>query len=328
MQNYQFDVFLSYASEDRRIVDELTWALQARGVRVWRDHLVLAVGDSLRRSIDDGLSKSRYGIVLLSPHFFAKGWPQRELDSLVTRELAEGQKVVLPVWHDVDVHAVRTYSAALADKVALQTILGVSAVADRIASMLGLPCAVVHGANHGFYYKRMELAAEVSDGGTRWTSIKRSTVVATADGISGVGTSFRIDDLVPGSLEDKVEEGDVILEELAADHPRANERFFRFEQPLRTGQECTFTYVRRFRKARPQLSDMLVKKGASGCGEAVVRVQFDVAPLSLVYRTTDRSELMVFCEEPVRPEERTNCARRIWNPDIAMSYGLYWTYAI
>ncbi len=327
MQNHHFDVFLSYASEDRRIVDELTWALKARGVRVWRDDLVLTVGDSLRRSIDDGLSKSRYGIVLLSPHFFAKGWPQRELDGLVTRELAEGQKVVLPIWHEVDVHSVRTYSAALADKVALHTTLGLGAVADRIASLLGLHTAA-HEARHGFYYKRMDLAAEISDAGTRWTSRKRLTVVATVDDLVGVGTSFRIDDLLPGSLEDEVEEGEVILEELAAGHPRAKERFFRFDRPLRTGQECVFTYVRRFRKAKPQLSDMLVKKGASRCERAILRVTFDTAPSSLVYRTTDRSEVVTLCEEPVRREERTNCVREISNPDIAMSYGLYWTYGI
>ena len=30
------------------------------------------VGDRLRESIDSGLSQSRFGIVVLSPHFFAK----------------------------------------------------------------------------------------------------------------------------------------------------------------------------------------------------------------------------------------------------------------
>jgi len=70
--------------------------LRARGIRVWFDAFTLTVGDSLRRSIDDGLAKSRYGIVVVSPSFLQKQWPQRELDGLVARESA-GVKVILPV---------------------------------------------------------------------------------------------------------------------------------------------------------------------------------------------------------------------------------------
>jgi TIR domain len=52
-------------------------------------------------SIDDGLRRSRYGVVILSPDFFRKGWPKEELDGLVTRQTSEGRKVILPVWHNV-----------------------------------------------------------------------------------------------------------------------------------------------------------------------------------------------------------------------------------
>ena len=46
------------------------------------EKFTLRVGDSLRRSIDNGLRNSRYGIVVLSEAFFSKEWPQRELDGL------------------------------------------------------------------------------------------------------------------------------------------------------------------------------------------------------------------------------------------------------
>jgi hypothetical protein len=46
------------------------------------DEFTLSVGDRLRRSIDRGLANCRYGIVILSPMFFGKEWPQRELDGL------------------------------------------------------------------------------------------------------------------------------------------------------------------------------------------------------------------------------------------------------
>jgi hypothetical protein len=39
---------------------------------VWFDEFTLKVGDSLRRTIDHGLGYSRFGVVVLSPAFFAK----------------------------------------------------------------------------------------------------------------------------------------------------------------------------------------------------------------------------------------------------------------
>ena len=56
--------------------------LVSAGLKVWYDDFSLKVGDSLRRSLDEGLSKSRFGVVILSPSFFKKEWPQKELDGL------------------------------------------------------------------------------------------------------------------------------------------------------------------------------------------------------------------------------------------------------
>lgn len=75
----EWDVFISHASEDKEFVRPLADALIARGLRVWYDEFELKVGDHLRRSIDRGLVRSRYGIVVLSPAFFAKHWPQTEV---------------------------------------------------------------------------------------------------------------------------------------------------------------------------------------------------------------------------------------------------------
>lgn len=79
-----YDVFLSHASEDKaEVVVPLAEALAARGVRVWLDRQQLTLGDSLSRRIDEGLTQSRFGVVVLSPSFFAKEWPQRELDGKI-----------------------------------------------------------------------------------------------------------------------------------------------------------------------------------------------------------------------------------------------------
>ena len=127
-----WDVFISHASEDKGpLVDELARALRAAGLSVWYDDFTLTIGDSLRRSIDKGLARSKFGVVVLSPAFFAKEWPQRELDGLVSRE-AEGNKVVLPIWHSVDVEYVRRFSPTLADRLGISSERGVEAITAAV----------------------------------------------------------------------------------------------------------------------------------------------------------------------------------------------------
>lgn len=75
-----WDVFISHAWEDKEeVAHPLAEALKAKGLSVWYDKFTLKIGDSLRQSIDNGLSKSRYGVVILSKSFFAKKWPKNEL---------------------------------------------------------------------------------------------------------------------------------------------------------------------------------------------------------------------------------------------------------
>jgi len=117
----EYDAFISHASEDKEaLVRPLAEALVRRGLKIWYDEFQLKVGDSLRRSIDAGLARSRFGIVVLSPSFFDKNWPQYELDGLVEKEMTGG-KVILPLWHKVSKNEVVHYSPSLADKVALNT---------------------------------------------------------------------------------------------------------------------------------------------------------------------------------------------------------------
>jgi TIR domain len=80
---HEWDVFISHASEDKEaIARPLAEALVNAGLKVWYEAFSLKLGDSLRQSIDRGLAQSRYGVVILSPNFFEKQWPQRELNGL------------------------------------------------------------------------------------------------------------------------------------------------------------------------------------------------------------------------------------------------------
>jgi|GEM_PF-1672458 len=120
-QNKRWDVFISHASEDKdTFVRPLAMLLRSMGVSVWYDEFALRIGDSLSRSIDQGLANSRFGVVVISPHFIKKRWPEYELRGLVARDIDEG-RVILPIWHGVTRKEVVAFSPPLADTVAINT---------------------------------------------------------------------------------------------------------------------------------------------------------------------------------------------------------------
>jgi hypothetical protein len=134
----EYDLFISHASQDKAdFVEPLAEILSKMGFRVWYDDFILKVGDSISRSIDKGIARSSYGLVVLSPHFFAKQWTERELAGLTTREVAGRKKLILPVWHNVTHEDVMEYSPTLADKKALDTRqMNLEEIARSIAEVL------------------------------------------------------------------------------------------------------------------------------------------------------------------------------------------------
>lgn len=133
----EYDLFISHASEDKEeLVRPLAIALEGLGVKVWYDEFTLKVGDSLRRSIDGGLSNSRFGTVVLSSSFFAKNWTQYELDGMTAKEM-DGRKMILPIWHKVTKSEVIKFSPTLADKVALNSsVHSTEEIAQLIADVV------------------------------------------------------------------------------------------------------------------------------------------------------------------------------------------------
>lgn len=132
-------MFVCHAGEDKDdVARPLAEALRAASLDVWFDEFELQIGSSLRRNIDMGLANSRFGVVILSPAFFDKGWSNYELDGLVTREVAGGGQIILPVWHRVTKAEVVGYSPSLADKLARNTAdFTVAEIASEIAEVSG-----------------------------------------------------------------------------------------------------------------------------------------------------------------------------------------------
>jgi hypothetical protein len=132
-----FDAFISHAWEDKDdFVRELAERLQAQRIEVWYDEFSLKVGDSLRRSIDLGLSKSRFGIVVFSKSFFDKQWTNWELDGLVQRQNSSDYNLIIPIWHGIDKKEMLEYSPSLVDKIAIKSSRGMDYVVKQVDSII------------------------------------------------------------------------------------------------------------------------------------------------------------------------------------------------
>lgn len=130
-ESKDMDIFICHATEDKEeVARPIAERLEEAGWRVWFDDFELRLGDRLRAVIDDGLGRSRYGAVILSPRFLArKPWTEHELDGLMSREVAGGgAKVILPIWHEVSFEQVDGYSPALAARLASSTEQGLDKV--------------------------------------------------------------------------------------------------------------------------------------------------------------------------------------------------------
>ena len=101
---YEYDVFVSHANANKQsFVDSLYDQLNRLRIRIWYDSTEIDWGDGLKEKIQEGLSKCRFGIVILSPEFIDRKWTNQELTELLTRQNESHEKVVLPLLYNLTV---------------------------------------------------------------------------------------------------------------------------------------------------------------------------------------------------------------------------------
>jgi hypothetical protein len=132
------EVFVCHDSRDKKeIANEVAERLMRLGCRVWYDDFSLAVGDSLRESIECGLKKAEKCILILSPRFLSNGgWTKAEFNSIFSIEVGQRQNIILPVWAGVTRSQVLAYSPMLADRVGVNWSLGSKEVVRRLLSSI------------------------------------------------------------------------------------------------------------------------------------------------------------------------------------------------
>ncbi|MEZ2407148.1 toll/interleukin-1 receptor domain-containing protein [Bosea sp. RCC_152_1] len=136
MLKKKWDAFISHASEDKNdIARPLANNLTRLGLRVWFDEFELKIGDSLSKNIDLGLSKSEFGIVILSNSFFKKDWTDYEFRGLVAKSIG-ANRTILPVWHNIERSDVINFSPSLADIMAANTNQSLDKLSIDIVSVI------------------------------------------------------------------------------------------------------------------------------------------------------------------------------------------------
>ena len=131
----KWDLFISYANEDRDFAIELVNELEKFGLNVWSDNRNLKIGDNLVRKINNGLNNSKFGLVILSENFFLKEWPKRELETMLQINKTE-TKSILPIWHNITFEKIKSEYPIIASIVGINSSEGVKTIVKEIINVI------------------------------------------------------------------------------------------------------------------------------------------------------------------------------------------------
>ncbi|WP_392564400.1 reverse transcriptase domain-containing protein [Orbus wheelerorum] len=115
-----YDIFLCHASEDKEeIVNPLCQVLRKNNINIFVDSEQIKWGDSLVEKINEALKKSRYVLAILTANSIEKTWPLKELNSVLSNELATKTTKLLTLVKEGDENLVENKLPLLTDKLFL-----------------------------------------------------------------------------------------------------------------------------------------------------------------------------------------------------------------
>ena len=118
----EYDVFISHANKDKsEYVDSLYVTIKRLGVRVFYDTEEIDWGDNWKQVILNGTEKSEFAIIVISENFFDREWTERELSEFLKRQNKDGQKIVLPLIHNITLDQLKEKYPELGDIQAIST---------------------------------------------------------------------------------------------------------------------------------------------------------------------------------------------------------------
>lgn len=112
----EYDVFISHASKDKEaLVEELYQSLKTLGISIFYDKESLEWGDKWKDKILDGTKKAEFAIIVISENFFGREWTEKELNEFLNRQNRNGQKLILPILHNITAEQLKEKYPSVAD---------------------------------------------------------------------------------------------------------------------------------------------------------------------------------------------------------------------
>ena len=96
-RDFEYDVFVSYSSKDRAVVQQLAERLKDEGLKVFFDEWSIKVGDHIFLSIEKGLQSSRALMLCLSETAIASQWVDLERGVALFRDPTNADRRFVPV---------------------------------------------------------------------------------------------------------------------------------------------------------------------------------------------------------------------------------------
>lgn len=129
----EHDVFISHANRDKEdFVEDLYHSLSKLGVDIFYDKESLEWGDNWKDKILNGTKNAEFAIIVISENFFDREWTERELSEFLNRQNRNGQKLILPIIHNISVEELKKKYPNVADIQAIDSKIYTS---DEIALM-------------------------------------------------------------------------------------------------------------------------------------------------------------------------------------------------
>ncbi|MCM1008933.1 MAG: toll/interleukin-1 receptor domain-containing protein [Ruminococcus flavefaciens] len=98
----EYDVFISHANKDKKeLIEELYHSLDMLGIKIFYDKESLEWGDNWKERILNGVKKAEFAIIVISENFFDREWTEKELSEFLNRQNRNGQKLILPIVHNI-----------------------------------------------------------------------------------------------------------------------------------------------------------------------------------------------------------------------------------
>jgi len=132
VQDY-FDVFISFAVEDRPIVTAVAEKLSDNQLKVWHSGK-LREGEHIASEIGKVINQSKYAVLILTDEYLQPGWARTEMKHLYN-QMAQEKIKLIPVWVNVDLSKIEDTFPLLSSIFAIKND-DTNVIAERITASI------------------------------------------------------------------------------------------------------------------------------------------------------------------------------------------------